>query len=391
MAQSLFFQRDTKVYLEVPNSTTGTTIWEIPVQDGFSFSQSTNSSEVSIQEFSDGSNYSRRGRRAYTDSLSPVEWSFSTYNRPFKAATGTAYTLGNHYSTDFPLWSWLFGAMKWNPTDKKFIDGTATTPNDITTSSATSLSVKSDYSDVLELGKFSLYFVMGTGTTRKVYHLQDAVMNEASTEFDIADVTMTSWSGFATAIEVDPSAITNIDTYFENAISEGINLSSNFIRNRMSTLSLSTKPGTPTADALSSDTYSIILTGGNITASNNIEFVTPNEMSNVNVPVGHFAGTRAVSGSFTAYLSVLSGTATSSTFWEEMSSEATGLATNQFNLQFQVGGADAAPGLVFAMPNCHVEIPSINVEDAIALETNFMALGDDVTTANEISLVYKGA
>ena len=45
MANDLFFSRDTKVVVS-----DGTTAWEIPVLDGFSFSQATNSSEVTLQE-----------------------------------------------------------------------------------------------------------------------------------------------------------------------------------------------------------------------------------------------------------------------------------------------------------------------------------------------------
>ena len=48
--------------------------------------------------------------------------------------------------------------------------------------------------------------------------------------------------------------------------------------------------------------YSVTLTGGNITVSNNISYITPEELGIVNVPIGHVTGTRAISGSFTCYL-----------------------------------------------------------------------------------------
>ncbi|MEC7223030.1 MAG: tandem-95 repeat protein, partial [Verrucomicrobiota bacterium] len=44
------------------------------------------------------------------------------------------------------------------------------------------------------------------------------------------------------------------------------------------------------------------LNGGNVTISNNITFITPEELGIVNVPIGHVTGTRSVSGSFTCYL-----------------------------------------------------------------------------------------
>ena len=42
---NLFFNRDTKVYLEQ-----GTVLWELPVLNGYSFSQATNSSNVTLNE-----------------------------------------------------------------------------------------------------------------------------------------------------------------------------------------------------------------------------------------------------------------------------------------------------------------------------------------------------
>ena len=43
MADTLYFNRETKVYVEI-----GSTVWEIPVLDGFSFSQATNTSEITL-------------------------------------------------------------------------------------------------------------------------------------------------------------------------------------------------------------------------------------------------------------------------------------------------------------------------------------------------------
>ena len=83
MAQQLYFSRDTKVYVEI-----GSDVWEIPVLDGFSFSQATNSSEITLAEMESVGGVSRRGRRAFNDSLAPAEWSFSTYVRPFISAGG---------------------------------------------------------------------------------------------------------------------------------------------------------------------------------------------------------------------------------------------------------------------------------------------------------------
>ena len=74
----LQFSRNAKVYItNVANQPNF--VWSIPVLDGFSFSQATNSSEITLNEMADASGNSRRGRQMFNDSYAPAEWSFSTY------------------------------------------------------------------------------------------------------------------------------------------------------------------------------------------------------------------------------------------------------------------------------------------------------------------------
>ena len=101
MAEQLYFSRDSKLYLEF-----GTKIWEIPVLDGFSFSQSTNQSEISLSEMQGSDGLSRRGNRVFTDSLAPAEWSFSTYVRPFQDTQSTP----EHHAVEEALWAVMAGA-----------------------------------------------------------------------------------------------------------------------------------------------------------------------------------------------------------------------------------------------------------------------------------------
>ena len=84
------FSRDTKVYMKFHASADGTddALYEIPVLDGFSFSQSTNTSEITLSEAADGTNLnSKRGRAMFNDSFAPAEWSFTTYMRPSTSAS----------------------------------------------------------------------------------------------------------------------------------------------------------------------------------------------------------------------------------------------------------------------------------------------------------------
>ena len=112
MAQQLYFSRDSQMFLEIVKADLTSDVWKIPVLEGFSFSQATNTSEITLAEMEAGDGTSRRGRRAFNDSLAPVDFSFSTYIRPFKAAagsaTGTADTAAKVHAVEEALWA-LFG------------------------------------------------------------------------------------------------------------------------------------------------------------------------------------------------------------------------------------------------------------------------------------------
>ena len=89
------------------NSTTGavatsahtaTTTFEIQVLEGFSFSQNTNSDAITVSE---AGTTPARGQRNFNTSLAPVDFSFSTYMRPYKST--------NVKSEDSVLWNALAG------------------------------------------------------------------------------------------------------------------------------------------------------------------------------------------------------------------------------------------------------------------------------------------
>ena len=108
MADNMFFSRDTKFLIRI-----GSDVWELTILDGFSFSQATNTTEVTLNEMSSGSNNSRRGRKMFTDSYAPAEWSFSTYARPFKSAgSGTKAASGisgDTHAVEEVLWALMVG------------------------------------------------------------------------------------------------------------------------------------------------------------------------------------------------------------------------------------------------------------------------------------------
>ena len=369
MADNMFFSRDSKVFV-APLAANGTEagVWEIPVLDGFSFSQATNSSEVTLNEMSAGSNVSRRGRKMFNDSLAPAEWSFSTYARPFISAgtgTGAADDSANHHAVEEVLWGMTVGsAIQTGSAFEGFTLGT----DDLDISFANS--------NKTSLGKANIYFTLGgtTGESAITYKIANCCVNEAGIDFDIDGITTINWSGMGTIITEQATAPTR-------TIYEAIGSTSNFIRNRLTELVASSSSPT------SVSAYALTLTGGSITISNNMTFLTPETLGVVNTPLDHVTGTRSISGSFTCYLS---NAADSSMDLFENLIGGTSTVTNDFDLNFKIGGS-AAPRLEFDMPSCHLEVPTHSIDDVISLEVTFHALGTDIDSTDELAIKYVGA
>jgi hypothetical protein len=386
MADTLYFSRDTRVFINK-----GTQVWELPVLDGFSFSQSTNSSEITLSEMSDASGNSRRGRQMFNDSFAPAEWSFSTYARPFASAGGTlgtasaagvypaSATATDQHAVEEVLWAQLVGAGTWSAGD--FVN---------CTSDATDLDISFANSNKTTLGEVDIYFVMGgakTAGAKTTYQITGCVVNEAALDFDIDGITTIAWSGTGkkltditgTAVSAAGLATTGVIT---PTINEGIESTSNFIRNRITNLGVATAMGSPHPSS-----YNLVLTGGSINISNNMTYLTPETLGVINQPLGAVTGTRTVGGSFTCYLNAEDDS--SAELFDNISSDTTTI-TNVFDLTFNVGG-ETAPFVQLSMEKCHLELPTHAIDDVISVEVNFHALPSNIETADEISIIYKGA
>ena len=395
MAAQFYFSRDTKVYLTPAGSTA--VAWEIPVLDGFSFSQATNTSEITLAEASSGTNKSRRSRQMFTDSYAPAEWSFSTYMRPFGAVpAGSDTTLwepsasisGNpQHAVEEALWAFFVGAS----TFTKGNGSTASAWNDGITNSDSSMVVDWTASELSTLTEFDLYFELGGATSGNdvCYKIANCAVNEASIDFDIDGIATIAWSGFGKIITESGTATPS----FTAEITEGTTTTSNFIRNRLTNLGI-TAADTSTFPGAGSGVYNLVLTGGNITISNNLTYLTPETLGVVNQPLGNVTGTRTISGNFTCYLDHTAGA--SADLFEDLI-EATSVITNSFDLTFGIGGASSVtPSVQIELPKCHFEVPAHSMDDVISLETNFHALPaslDPGTGADnyEIKVTYKGA
>jgi len=423
MAQQLFFSRDTKVYIKKGNF-----VWDLPVLDGFSFSQATNSSEITLAEMEGTGGVSRRGRKQFNDSLAPAEWSFSTYVRPFKSAgsgTGAADSAAKVHAIEEVLWALFSGPATY--ASSAFTNQTV--------HDATDLDIDFSESNKATLGTADIFFVLGDAN-RKVYKLKDCVVNEASLDFDIDGIATINWSGMSSeiidmttkthttatsgsvfppafdahrdggtvdilagdvvldatdahrmSVVVDPTS--SGTATMTGAVYESTTATDNFIRNRLTQLTVIPTAGTTYIGSLEAAGYDITLTGGNITMSNNVTFITPEEIGLVNTPIGHVTGTRSVSGSMNCYLSKdTTANDNSADLWEDLKG-ITSVVTNSFALVFKIGGATASTArLEVSLPTCHLEIPTHSIEDVISVETAFNALPSTIDGTNEATLKY---
>jgi hypothetical protein len=534
----------------------GAGIWELSIIDGFSMSQGTNTSEVTLNEMADSGGNSRRGRQMFTDSYAPAEWSFSTYMRPL-IASGTVANGGidnnqtRHHAVEEVLWAQMVGDGSYiapvehtyntiwkdglsntvaNPLNDqqvvKFEDSnkvtlgtfelyfnlgetttTQKTTKLITFSNATQIAVgeayaaaqyqilhlqvgqstaalKSSWEGVgwaantggtganpavgdiftvgssvgtdpgfpantgsmaptsgvtnprmfingdttgVQLGDLVKFFAadgtteLFSGDTQRVigindlggdvlvkeitldsgrlvpigsvlkfekrinYKVENCVVNEASIDFDIDGIATINWSGLGSKI----SETGNVTP----TVTEGTSSTSNFIRNRLTSLAIKAADETTFPGYDGEGRYATVLTGGNITFSNNITYLTPETMGIVNQPLGHVTGTRTIGGSFTCYLDNsenAANSASSADLFEDIH-EARTKITNVFELTFGIGGRDNTPRCNVELRQCHLELPTHSLDDVVSLEVNFHALPSSISNADEAIIAYKGA
>ena len=320
----------------------------------------------------------------------------------------------------------------------------------VVTPAATNSTIVMTESNRSALHPMHLYFVIETDALNPViYKCAEAVVNEVSIDFDVEGIATLNWSGFAKEIDdrsvnfrtgtgttltvgqtgnattpkrtqdgTDTDLLTAGDFYFQTdnaqgtavhmvktvpgsgnltlvqAIDEAVTSTNTFIRNRLTSIDITADNKTVFPGGMVSNgdgKYSLTMTGGSFTISNNITYLVPDELGFVNKPLEHVTGARNVTGAATCYLTLSDSDKTSGTsrqfFNDLVSTAAMSQVVNKFAVTLKIGGSAQAgtPSLVITMPNVHFEVPSHQIEDVISLESNFHALPADFGTANELT------
>jgi len=403
----------------------GANTFRIGVLDGYSFSQGSESTDVTINEA--GATPSR-GSKRFNDSLPPAEWSFGTYVRPFIHGANSWRAANTYDMCENILWNALAGTA---------ISGTGATAAAVTcqvnadsTAITTGGNVTFANSNAHELLKLNLYFVLENTT----YRLNDAQIGTAEIDFSIDGIAQITWSGSATTIDQVTTATEDPYRYItvgitsagtttsiatadvDTTLVEGYTYAdstgpsdADYLRNKLSALYLdvNAQGGGASASGLDAKKYDINITGGSVSIENNVTYVTPETIGVVDKPIGSFTGARTISGSLTMYLDTKANG--SNQLLSDLAG-ATDLVSNSFDMSLLMGqnyrttslpGADRAdnahaandfvgPGVEFFMPKCHLSVPAIEVGDLISVSVEFSAQGDTLLTTDEMSVKYMG-
>lgn len=445
---------------------------ELQVLDGFTFSQASNADTISISEAGFTPN---RGQRAFNTSLNNVEFSFSTYIRPFldtgkvkaeeshlwnallsSTALGTtpAFTATGLDSTAILLVGGLLTlpGLAMNVTgikagDVVVIKGVAgsnaaqfNTAATVISATATSIVLEyltvptaaksntdwastvtftktawNDYAAVTaNVARPTAYSQATTALSNKnqllafgmvitvdgvTYVIDNCALDQAVVDFGLDGIAMVAWTGKGTALRqlatnvVYSTATDPVLTGSLLGTIAGKNTVANFITNKLSTISLISNIG-----GVSGTTYNLALTGGSITIANNITYVTPANLGVVNVPIGYYTGTRAVSGSVTAYLRT--GTTNSAGLLSNLlAASATSAGVEpKFQMIVAIGGSISGTRVELQADGAMLQIPTIDAQAVMSTTINFTAQGTvalqsatsgyDIENSNDLEIRY---
>lgn len=229
-------------------------------------------------------------------------------------------------------------------------------------------------SNVNQLLPFGIIVVLDSVT----YALDNAALDSASVDFGLTGIATIAWVGKATALRALAQTTVNGGT-FSGALTGTFNPKSSaattrYITNKLSTVTLQGNIGG------GGTAYSVPITAGSITIANNIGYITPANLGIVNTPIGYYTGSRAISGTLSAYLRTgvnTAGIANTATLLSDMLTSAATVTEPEFQLGVQIGGSAAPVRVEFMANGANLQIPAVNVAPVIAATINFTVQGAD--------------
>ena len=355
-----------------------TNTFEIQVQDGFSFTQNTGTETITLNE---AGATPIRGQRSFNTSLEPVDWSFTSYIRP-KFNAGSAGTTDDQIDCE--------ESVLWNALAGTGAVGAAGAGWSVTTGASPVSKVAFGNSNAHQLQAFGLLIVLENIT----YVIDNCAIDSATIDFGLDAIASVQWAGKGTTMRQLATKISLADAAPITTMSGGIagtaklkDTSAKYIANKLSTMTVSAAA----YGGLSSKTYTVALTGGSLTISNNLTYLTPANLGVVNSPITYFTGTRAIACNLTAYLKT--GSNESSTLLSDLLAASSTSTDNKFAVAVSLGGGTNGTKVVLDMPTAMLTIPTITSEQVIstAITVNPQAVTSgnyDVEATNELEVKY---
>lgn len=380
---SINLSRNTRLWISTidkDGTHTAANTFELPVQEGYSLSQSVSTVDVSVEEAGVAP---IRGSKRFNSALDPVDWSIATYITPYLDSS-------DHFTVDMLLWHALASSRD-NEPDFDNTGGDSKVKGD-----ADSFTVDFSNNAAHVLTELYLYFKIDN----QFYYINKCQVSQAEISIDITDIAMVSWSGqgLSYAPISNPSFFTTgtAAVYDSGSVDSGyvkIPNNKDYLVNKLTimTMKADVAPG-----GSSNNSYNIPITSGSITINNNITYLTPNTLAEVDSPIGSFAGSFEVTGTIEAYLKGVTGGNGNTTPYgtadllDHMLADVQGSVTNAAEIVFKVGGATGARA-EFTIPLAHLSVPDISVDDVVSTSIEFKGIPSsaDLASGTEISVMMK--
>lgn len=399
MIGQLQLQRDTEIFFSTKNLAGGdahTTMtpantWKIEILAGYAASQAAGTQDISGTE--SGLNPDRSSRR-FNINIQPVDWNFQSYLRPtgiernMNVAAGT--TTGNVKPVaDWYLWQALLSntAPANGGAEQSVWQNTGVFD---TVERAASANVATHTSNFGSAQENHLYVKMDN----VIYQVANAAIESAEVNGSIDGIATTTWTGKGTNLieltgtqrngavavfggitntgttvtgNANSAAMAAVASYHPWAMANVFNAqtASSFIKNRLGTVVLS-----HTTEAGTTVSYTFPLTNMSMSVKNNITYLTPEELSKLNQPIGQFSGAREITGSVSAFLRAdPNGTAQ---FLRTILADTRPNFAQFANANIRIGG-NSAPYVAFYMPAVQFQIPTHDIQDLISINMDFKA------------------
>ena len=420
---SLNLQRNSEVFFSTIDLINGAAVtsmtpsntWKLEVLAGFAATSSAATQDITSLE--SGTNPDRSQQR-FNTAINPVDWNFQVYLRPTDVNTGAAAdgttALTNHTGNAKPTADWFMWQSMVSNTqvasggNEQSVWATGGKLETVNVAAGTgSHSTRSNFSTATEN---HLYFKLDN----VIYQVSNATVNQATVDAGIEEIATTTWSGFGTTLkEITGTPRDNAIAVFggiKNAGGSAVVANSNahalsaqasyhpynqmnvagsiatnsFIKNRLSAIEFHHKASASASD----EKFTFPVTALSFDYNNNITYLTPEEISALNEPIGQFTGTRAVTGSASMYLRT--GDLESAGFLRNISEDSRTSSAQTSNANLIIGGT-TAPYVAFQLDACQFEFPQIATDDVVSMSVNFVGQEPSATKGDggEVTIFAK--